>query len=144
MHDTPVPHAIRRLGMAIGILLVAAAVFGTSPERCQAQQPNSSFGTPASRQLNNPPVSPYLNLAQPGLDPAITFGAIIQPELQLRNTLVNQQNMIGNQQNQIGGITQQLQGPPQTQTPVLLETGHKTMFLDTGNYFFPISRGRGR
>ena len=142
MHHTFARRAIRRLGTGIGISLVAFAVVGTDATRCHAQQAGSSFGTPASKQLNNPPVSPYLNLAQPGLDPAITYGAIIQPELQLRNTLANQQNMLGNQQNALGYLSNQLQAPNSQQTPTLLGTGHKTMFLDTGSYFFPISRQR--
>ena len=134
MHDTLTKHRFRHFGVWLGTLTAGFAVVGLNPIHCRAQQPSSSFGTPASKQINNQPVSPYLNLAQPGLNPAITYGALIQPEIQLRNTLANQQNLLGN-------LTQQAQSQPagSLQTPVLLETGHKTVFLDTGTYFFPIS-----
>jgi hypothetical protein len=135
MHDTFGPHAIRRLGIWIGTLTVGLAIVAVNPINCHAQQASSSFGTPASKQINNQPVSPYLNLAQPGLNPAITYGTLIQPELQLRNTIANQQNLLGS-------LSQQVQSQPAAslQTPVLLETGHQTYFLDTGTYFFSISR----
>jgi hypothetical protein len=131
MHDT---HTLRRFTSWVGTLTVGFGVAAVSPLHCQAQQPSSSFGTPASKQLNNPAVSPYLNLTQPGLNPAITYGTLIAPEIQLRNTIANQQNLLGNLQQQIQ--------PGSTTQPVLLETGHKTFFLDTQTYFFPITRGR--
>ena len=135
MHDTSTKDRFRRFGIWLGTLTTGLAVVGLNPVDCLAQQPSSSFGTPASKQINNPAVSPYLNLAQPGLNPAITYGTLIQPEIQLRNTLANQQNLLGNLSQQA-----QIQPPGSLQTPVLLETGHKTVFLDTGTYFFPISR----
>ena len=135
MHDTLTNHRFRRFGLWRATLTAGLAAVVLSPIQSRAQQPNSSFGTPASKQVNNPPVSPYLNLTQPGLNPAITYGTLIQPELQLRNTVANQQNLLGS-------LTQQGQTQPAAglQSPVLIETGHKTVFLDTGNYFFPISR----
>jgi hypothetical protein len=139
MHDTFATHANRRFGLWIGTLTVGLAIVAVNPIRCHAQQAPSSFGTPASKQINNQPVSPYLNLAQPGLDPAITYGTLIQPELQLRNTIANQQNLLGS-------LTQQVQAQPASsmQTPVLLETGHQTYFLNTGTYFFSRTPRQGR
>jgi hypothetical protein len=136
MHDTLVTQSIRRFGIWIGTFTIATAFVATGPARCHAQQPSSSFGTPASKQLNNQPVSPYLNLTQPGLDPAITFGTLIQPEIQLRATIANQQNLLGDLQQKF-----QTQPPVLTQQPTLLQTGHTTAFLDTGSFFFPIARG---
>jgi hypothetical protein len=139
MHDTLARVANHRFGLWIGTLMVEFAIVAVNPIRCHAQQASSSFGTPASKQINNQPVSPYLNLAQPGLDPAITYGTLIQPELQLRNTIANQQNLLGS-------LSQQIQAQPAAslQSPVLLETGHQTYFLNTGSYFFSRTSRQGR
>ena len=135
MLDRFTTQSTRRFGIWIGTLAIGTALVATGSARCAAQQPSSSFGTPASKQLNNPAVSPYLNLTQPGLNPAITYGTLIQPEIQLRTTLANQQNLLGD-------LTQkfQTQPPVLTQQPTPLQTGHTTAFLDTGSFFFPISR----
>jgi hypothetical protein len=135
MHDRFATQSSRRFGIWIGSLVIGTAFVATNSARCSAQQPGSSFGTPASKQLNNPAVSPYLNLTQPGLNPAITYGTLIQPEIQLRATLANQQNLLGDLQQKF-----QTQPPVLTQQPTLLQTGHTTAFLDTGTFFFPIVR----
>jgi hypothetical protein len=135
MHDRFTAQSTRRFGICIGTLVIGTAFVASNSARCSAQQPSSSFGTPASKQLNNPAVSPYLNLTQPGLNPAITYGTLIQPEIQLRATLANQQNLLGDLQQKF-----QTQPPVLTQQPTLLQTGHTTAFLDTGSFFFPISR----
>lgn len=137
MHDLLATRSSRRFGLWIGSVAIATAFVATSSARCSAQQPSSSFGTPASKQLGNPAVSPYLNLTQPGLNPAITYGTLIQPEIQLRATLANQQNLLGDLQQKF-----QTQPPVLTQQPTLLQTGHTTSFLDTGSYFFPITRNQ--
>ena len=128
-----------RFWMRIAIVAVATAVLGINPLRCRAQV-GGGFGVPASKQINNPPISPYLNLTQPGLNPAITYESLVRPELQLRNTLANQQQLLGDLQQR--GMTQP---PALLQSPTVLQTGHTTSFLDTGTYFFPLStRGQQR
>jgi len=135
MHDTFARQSIRRFATWTGSLVIATAFVGANSALCHAQQPGPNFGSQASQQFNNPPVSPYLNLTQPGLNPAITYGTLIQPEIQLRATLANQQNLLGDLQQKF-----QTQPPTLTQQPTLLQTGHTTAFLDTGSYFFPIAR----
>jgi hypothetical protein len=97
-----------------------------------------SFGSPSSRQLNMPVVSPYLNLLQPGLDPAITYQTMIRPEIQFRSALVEQGQMI--QDLQRGGTgTSGRPGAAQPMTqplaPQFRQTGHATAFLNTSTYF---------
>jgi hypothetical protein len=128
----------RRFWMRIAIVAVAAAVIGINPLKCRAQVGGGGgFGVPASKQINNPPISPYLNLTQPGLNPAITYESLVRPELQLRNTLANQQQLLGDLQQR--GMSQP---PALLQSPTVLQTGHTTSFLDTGTYFFPLTRGQ--
>jgi hypothetical protein len=128
------PTAIGRLSTSIGTLVAILAIAGLNPLQCHAQFGNPGFGVPAAKQINNPPVSPYLNLAQPGIDPALAYQTLVRPELQLRNTLANQQQLLGDIQ-QRG-----MQQPPSLlQSPTVLQTGHTTAFLNTGSYFFPVS-----
>jgi hypothetical protein len=121
------------------LVTVAAllAVWG-GPERTDAAPPRR-FGTPASRSLTNPSVSPYLNLAQPGIDPAIAYQTIIRPEQQMRRALANQSQDIGRLQRDVSD----LQPGTSRAQPVLHRTGHQTTFMSTGNYF-PLLNARRR
>jgi len=125
--------ADRRFWTRVGLSVAAAAIVGFNPLTCRAQV-GQSFGVPASKQINNPPISPYLNLTQPGLNPAITYESLVRPELQLRNTLANQQQLLGDLQPRTT-----VQPPALLQSPTVLQTGHTTSFMDTGTYFFPLS-----
>ena len=62
MQRTP----IRLHGRTFGLMLALAAELACLAPRCANAQSPNSFGTPASHQINNPTVSPYLNLAQAG------------------------------------------------------------------------------
>ncbi len=118
---------IGALGLAVGILIMGA-------KTSWAQFPVSSqFGVPASQQINNPAVSPFLNLAQPGINPGVAYQTLIAPQLQLGNAIALQQQQIGVLQREITpGRTAATNVPPGT----ILGTGHPTVFMNTQGYFF--------
>jgi hypothetical protein len=125
----------------LGILATAAVIVGADPPGSPGQAP---FGIPAAPQINNPIVSPYLGLAQPGLNPGITYSTMIQPQLQLGNAVAANQQQIGAQQQQIGNL-QRGQTQPQGQPASgFLQTGHATVFLNTGSYFSGVNSRQGR
>jgi len=96
----------------------------------------SSFGSPGARQLNQPIVSPYLNLLQPGLDPAITYQTMIRPEIQFRGALVEQGQMIQEiQRSGASGRPGTAQPMSQPLAPQFRQTGHATAFFNTSTYF---------
>lgn len=115
------------IGLAVVILLAGAKA---SP----AQLPvNGQFGVPASQQINNPVVSPFLNLAQPGINPGVAYQTLVAPQLQVGNAIALQQQQIGVLQREITpGRTAATSTPPGT----ILGTGHPTVFMNTQGYFF--------
>ena len=125
--------AIRRFPMLPGILGVAAVIAAADSTPCLAQ-----FGVPAAQQINRPFVSPYLNLTQPGLNPGITYGSLIQPQLQMRNAIGNNQQQIQELQRTSGQPSPQIQ--PLTSS---VQTGHETSFMNTFGYFPGLGAGAG-
>jgi hypothetical protein len=141
--------AMRRILTLIGILGFAGVIVAADSSRSFAQfgggfgksafQPPSGFGVPASLQLNNPAVSPALLLAQPGINPAVAAQALIQPQQQLGNAVLANQQQIGTLQNGFNQLSQ----PQGALSPTpLLQTGHPTMFLNTFEYFPALSQRR--
>jgi hypothetical protein len=130
--------SIRRFIGRFEVLSSAIVILVAGAQASQAQLPGGSgFGIPASQQINNPVVSPFLNLAQPGINPGVAYQTLVAPQLQLGNAVALQQQQIGMLQQQVapGRTTQQL--PPGT----VLETGHPTTFMNTQGYFFqPVVR----
>ena len=125
--------AMRRLVMPVGILGAAFVVLLASRQASWAQFPvSSAFGTPASQQINNPVVSPFLNLAQPGINPGVAYQTLVAPQLQLSNAVAQQQQQIR--------VIQRDMAPTRTAPTVtpatILETGHPTVFMNTQGYFF--------
>jgi hypothetical protein len=134
--------AMRRSVTLIGILGTAAAILATDPPQSLAQF-GGGFGIPASQQINNPAVSPSLLLAQPGINPGVAFQTLIQPQLQLGNAVLANQQQISTLQS---GLAQRQSQPqaPLSPTP-LLQTGHSTAFLNTLDYFPALNaQNRGR
>lgn len=143
-------HALCRSIAAVGLL--ALSILGAETGTAQAQNPfgagisspspfgGSAFGTPASLQITNPPVSPYLALTQPGLNPGIAFQTIVQPQIRLANTLSAQQQQLGVISNA------QITGAPSLAPLVStgVQTGHQTVFLNTLGYFPGMSARPGR
>ncbi len=88
--------SMRRLISRCEVLGTAVVILVAGAQASRAQLPvNSQFGIPASKQINNPVVSPFLNLAQPGLDPGVAYQTLVAPQLQLGNAVALQQQQIG-------------------------------------------------
>ncbi|HEV8071822.1 MAG TPA: hypothetical protein VGP76_29170 [Planctomycetaceae bacterium] len=142
-------NAMRRIVTFIGIFGMAGAIVAAGSSRTFAQfgggfgnstfQPPNGFGLPASQQLNNPPVSPSLLLTQPGINPAVAAQTLIQPQQQLGNAVLANQQQLGNLQN---GLNQLSQPQGALSATPLLQTGHPTMFLNTLDYFPALSQRR--
>jgi hypothetical protein len=126
--------AMRRHVTRFGALGLAVVILVAGAKTSRAQFPvNSQFGVPASQQINNPAVSPFLNLAQPGINPGVAYQTLIAPQLQLGNAIALQQQQIGVLQREITpGRTAATNLPPGT----ILGTGHPTVFMNTQGYFF--------
>jgi len=124
-----------RNGWILTRLEIAAAVFvilAAGAPAAWAQLPVSSgFGVPASQQINNPVVSPFLNLAQPGINPGVAYQTLVAPQLQVGNAIALQQQQIGVLQQTVAPARATPQAPPGT----ILETGHPTSFMNTFGYF---------
>ncbi len=117
-----------RIEIVGAVLMILVAGASTS----LAQLPvGSAFGVPASQQINNPVVSPFLNLAQPGINPGVAYQTLVAPQLQLGNAVALQQQQIGVLQQAVAPGRTAPQLPPGT----ILETGHPTSFLNTMGYF---------
>ena len=139
-----------RLARLVG-LGVAGALLVSCPRPAFAQfgggfsapalQPPAGFGVAASQQLNNPAVSPSLLLTQPGINPAVAAQTLIQPQLQLGNAVLSNQQQIGALQN---GLSQLSQPQATLSATPLLQTGHQTAFFNTFDYFPALSRNQGR
>jgi hypothetical protein len=115
-----------------GALVAGLVIVTAGAPHVLAQLPaGNSFGVPASQQLNNPVVSPFLNLAQPGINPGVAYQTLVAPQLQLNNAVTLQQQQIN--------LLQQGNTPERATQPLapgtILETGHPTSFMNTLNYF---------
>jgi len=127
-------------GRIFGLMLALGAWLICLAPRCAEAQSTSSLEKPAVGQINNPTVSPYLLLAQPGIDPALGYQTLVRPELQFRKTLADQSDAIGNLQREVG----QSQLASKRDSLPVRKTGHPTTFLSTGTYFPPMRRGQKR
>jgi hypothetical protein len=122
----------QRFVSRMGIVCVGCTILVAGARTSLAQLPvGSSFGVPASQQINNPAVSPFLNLAQPGINPGVAYQTLVAPQLQLSNAVALQQQQIG--------VLQQATAPghtaPQQAPGTILATGHPTSFMNTLGYF---------
>ncbi len=121
--------AVIRSATVVGGLLIASA----GVPNLLAQFPvGSSFGVPASQQINNPAVSPFLNLAQPGINPGVAYQTLVAPQVQLGNAVALQQQQIGRLQQMTPATGHTT---PTLTSGAILETGHPTSFMNTLNYF---------
>ena len=94
--------AVILLGLSKGGFFGAPATGFAAPAAAGGFGAPAGFGTPASQQINNPAVSPSLLLTQPGINPAIANQALIQPQLQLGNAVLGNQQQISALQSQSG------------------------------------------
>ncbi len=119
----------RSVVIAAGGLLIATA---GAPSLLAQLPVGSSFGIPASQQINNPAVSPFLNLAQPGINPGVAYQTLVAPQLQLGNAVALQQQQIGRLQQMTPATGHTT---PTLTAGAILQTGHPTSFLNTLSYF---------
>jgi hypothetical protein len=123
---------IYTLGKWSKTLASMAVILAVGAPILEAQFPVSSgFGTPPSQQINNPAVSPFLNLTQPGINPGIAYQTLVAPQLQLQNAVALQQQQIGALQQAVAPGHGAIPLPPGTNPG----TGHATYFLNTFSYF---------
>jgi hypothetical protein len=84
-------------------------------------------GPPGFGNLNQPPVSPYLNINRLGASPAVNYYNIVQPQLQFASQIAQ----LNQQTNQIqGAVNQGATGGPES-----LRTGHMAYFGNYSHYY---------
>jgi hypothetical protein len=137
--------AVRRTVMAAVILVASVAIVAADAREAAAQAPTfgggtsqlplGSFGTPAALQLNSPVVSPFLSLAQPGINPAVAYQTLVVPQLQLGNAVTANQQQIGDLRRSVSQSQSSMQPGPF----MPLQTGHPSVFLNTFSYFPAVS-----
>ena len=120
-----------RRHVAAAVAIAALWGFWAVP-RAQAQY---TYQRPLTSPFYRPPVSPYLNLANPGLNPAIGYYTITRPTLQIFGQLQQLQADVQNQRAGLGTATQAQS----------LTTGHGATFFNYSHYYtFPSAvRGAG-
>jgi hypothetical protein len=124
--------AIRLVSPLLAPLLASIAIVAGDPAQSPGQQFGNSFGSNSSRQLSHPTTSPYLNLAQPGLDPAITYEQMVRPQRLFRRTLTAQSQSLTNLERTTGV---QSSTTSESQPVRIKQTGHSATFMSTGSYF---------
>jgi hypothetical protein len=124
---------MRRLLLAAGGAMALMAGGPAQQARAQFQPPGiggvAGFQT---QQFRRPVVSPFINLAQPGFNPGITYFGIVRPEVAFRQNLQFLQG-------QINVVDQQQQAlATQAFTGEIAATGgaYPAGFQTQGIYFF--------
>ena len=105
-------------------LVLIATVSGLCSTDLLAAPP--SFGRP-----NRPTVSPYINLLNNNIDPAITYYGIIRPEQELRATSNANAQSLSNLTKRVARNEQKIEMP----SGRLSASGHATSFGNTRGYF---------
>ena len=100
-------------------LLATALLLGSAAAPVRAQ-----YVPPSGR----PGYSPYLNLARPGVPPALNYFGLVRPELEFRRDVVGLQN-------QIGTLQQSLVSGTGTDPSAPLTTGHAATFMNLSHYY---------
>lgn len=86
-----------------------------------------------------PTVSPYLNLLRRDNFGPLNYQTLVRPELEFRARLEQQGRAIGGVRRDVDENTRTLERESGLRT-----TGHQSYFLNYGNYYPGLSRGRGR
>jgi hypothetical protein len=120
------------------LLLALLALVGMAAWVSPVLAQPSPFGPAPFGQapFGRPAVSPYINLARPGTNPAIEYYGIVRPQLGFYNTVQGlQQDVYGNQQAIIAtgfGLGQGQMLPPTTGVPANFMTQNR-FFMTRGN-----------
>jgi hypothetical protein len=83
----------------------------------------------------NPPLSPWLNLYQKKGGPVDNYHMYVQPDLQLRDTLQQQQSDIQRQTSNLTTLGHQVTQMQQERTRLVAPTGQGGGFMNHGHYF---------
>ncbi len=113
----------------IQLIVLSGLVLVIGAGSAHAQNPPPG---PGGVPNTGPAVSPYLNLLRRGNSAGANYYGLVKPELEFRNAYRGLQGQLSNQL-----VTQNVD--PRTGLP---ETGHPTMFLNTGGYFMSAGRGQ--
>jgi hypothetical protein len=115
-----------RLKNGCCLLAAFAAMAMLSAGTASAQTPTTRYPTPA--------LSPWFDLYQKHAGPLDNYNMFVRPEMQLRNTLQNQQSNLQVQGSTISTQQQQLTQMEEDRRGVA-PTGTPTGFLNQGHYF---------
>jgi hypothetical protein len=105
------------------LLVVAVAALACAAGRSSAQPPLPGVLAPP-----RPTFSPYLNLTNRNMDPAVSYYGIIRPQIAAAGA-------IRSLQQQVASSTQPMAGAQPAVDPGLPLTGQPTYFLNNGGYF---------
>lgn len=126
----------RRLAMC----LVAVSAFSIAQEAfAQGRQIRRS--RPSHRQtLSRPPVSPYLNLLRPELDPATNYYTLVRPAIEQRAATFQQGEAL---QQLRSRVDEQAASPFAGANAGLAPTGSGARFMNLSHYYPGFGGGRG-
>jgi hypothetical protein len=118
----------RILLRAAALLFTVALLAGHAPAWGQGIAPRGYPGFPPyGGYVPAPAVSPYINLANPNLSPAISYYGIVRPELQTRAAIFGLQNQVNTLGYDQAATDQAARG--------VLVTGHPVFFLNYSHYY---------
>jgi hypothetical protein len=134
---------MRRLLLVTGGVVALLAGAGLQEARAQFQPPGlSGFAGFQTQQFRRPPVSPYINLAQPGFNPGITYYGIVRPELNFQQRLQNLQGQLTTVEQQQAVLTSQAFAGGEIAPTGLQPAGFQTQGVYFFNNYYPVG-GRG-
>jgi hypothetical protein len=101
-----------------------------------AAQPPLPVG-PGAPGITRPTFSPYLNLTNRNVDPAVTYYGIVKPQFTTNRAIQGLQTQVA------ASANQQMNELQPAVDPGLPATGQQTYFLNTGGYFLNSRPGAG-
>ena len=118
------------------IVFLCALVAAVIVDDTMAQQGRRRASSRLQSPQNRPTTSPYLNLLGGNRGPGFNYYRRVRPEQNfLRNDAIFNRSL-GNMQQEMSSFKRQLQSTKSGLSP----TGHRTSFLNLGNYFGSNSR----
>jgi hypothetical protein len=109
---------MRHLFVAAIASLGVLGFLATDSAKAQALRP---FGTP--------PVSPYINLVRPGINPAVNYYGSVRPQLQYNTAINSLEQQV--QASRVAITAAESQGVPTTGHPIAF-LNYRRYFLNTG------------
>lgn len=117
----------------LAALLAAAAIFG-GVASVQAQVSTSNFAR--NYILSRPTVSPYLNLLRnDGISGIANYQTLVRPQIEQRELAVQQENENLRLQRQLNSQQTSIEGIQRQRAQRVFSTGHRTRFMNYGDFF---------